>query len=367
MTNTTDIFLWIWFALTAVSVAYVAYDLFTSTPEMKVMKWGWILVTLYTGIFGLVIYWFSCREPAPFTHEKFIAPLWKQSVGSTIHCMAGDATGIIVAAAITSILGLPMGIDAVIEYFAGFAFGLFIFQALFMKDILGGSYWQAVKSSFLPEWLSMNAVMAGMIPTMIILMTRDMRAMEPTSLRFWGIMSLASLVGAVLAYPVNYWLVGKKLKHGMGTERALGKGGAKVEAKGQRSAEAAPSEPAMAAHGAHPKSQPMSDMKTTPEMSGMSESEMTKMPKANDAATQNERKAALAAAPYDMNAMNGAMSGMKMGGNVPASSKFIVTLISLLMLAGGGFLAARYGDLSMRAGDQMQMQMNENRMNEMKH
>ena len=32
--------LWIWFALTALSVAYVAWDLFARTPEMKVMKWG---------------------------------------------------------------------------------------------------------------------------------------------------------------------------------------------------------------------------------------------------------------------------------------------------------------------------------------
>ena len=97
-TNWIDVALWIWFGLTAVSTAYVAWDLFTRTPEMKVMKWGWILVTLYTGVIGLIVYWFSCREPAPYTHEKFIAPLWKQSVGSTIHCMAGDATGIIVAA-----------------------------------------------------------------------------------------------------------------------------------------------------------------------------------------------------------------------------------------------------------------------------
>ncbi len=69
----------------------------------------------------------------------------------------------------------------------------------------------------------MNAVMAGMIPVMIILMTCDMRAMEPRNVRFWGIMSLASLVGAVLAYPVNLWLVAKKLKNGMGTERAPAK------------------------------------------------------------------------------------------------------------------------------------------------
>ncbi len=45
-----------WFLMTAISVAYVAWDLFTRTPEMKVMKWGWVLVTLYTGIIGLVVY-----------------------------------------------------------------------------------------------------------------------------------------------------------------------------------------------------------------------------------------------------------------------------------------------------------------------
>lgn len=32
--------LWAWFGLTLLSAAYVAWDLFTRTPEMKVMKWG---------------------------------------------------------------------------------------------------------------------------------------------------------------------------------------------------------------------------------------------------------------------------------------------------------------------------------------
>jgi phage tail protein X len=57
------------------------------------------------------------------------------------------------------------------------------------------------------------------------LMSRDMTAMEATSLRFWGVMSLASLVGFALAYPVNVWLVASGLKHGMGTVRAIGRGG----------------------------------------------------------------------------------------------------------------------------------------------
>jgi hypothetical protein len=64
------------------------------------------------------------RNRAPGELENFIKPLWKQGVGSTIHCIAGDATGIIVADVITAVLGLPMWIDLTVEYTAGFAFGL---------------------------------------------------------------------------------------------------------------------------------------------------------------------------------------------------------------------------------------------------
>ena len=230
-----DVILLGWFLLTIASVIYVVWDAFTNNPEMTVMKWGWILVTLYMGPIALILYILSCKEPAPGTHEMFIKPLWKQAIGSTIHCVAGDATGIIVAAAITAALGLPMWIDLIVEYLAGFAFGLLIFQSLFMKDMMGGSYAKAVRHSFLPEWLSMNCMMAGMFPTMVVLMMgRDMRAMEPTELVFWGAMSAAVAVGFVTAFPINVWLVHVGLKHGMGTVRALGKGGHSLEAEKAR-------------------------------------------------------------------------------------------------------------------------------------
>ncbi len=136
-----DVVLLVWFGLTLISVGYVAWDAARNNPELTVMKWGWILVTLYLGPVGLFLYVLSCQEPFPGTdpipncspmafHERFIQPLWKQAMGSTIHCVAGDATGIIVAAAITGALGLPMAVDLVIEYLAGFGFGLFIFQSL---------------------------------------------------------------------------------------------------------------------------------------------------------------------------------------------------------------------------------------------
>ena len=230
-----DVILLVWFTLTAFSVIYVAYDAITNNPEMKVMKWGWVLVTLYLGPIGLFLYIMSCKEPAPGTHEEFVNPLWKQSLGSTIHCVAGDATGIIVAAAITAAFGLPMWIDLIVEYVGGFAFGLLIFQSLFMKDMMGGSYLKAVRHSLYPEWVSMNFMMAAMFPTMVLLMMgRDMRAMLPSELVFWGAMSVAVAAGVLLAYPVNTWMVAKGLKHGMGTVRALGKGGHSLQAERAR-------------------------------------------------------------------------------------------------------------------------------------
>ena len=233
---TIDIALSVWFALVFLSVTFVAWDAFTRNPELLVMRYGWVLVTLYTGPIGGALYVLSCQEPSARTHERFITPLWKQGLGSTIHCIAGDATGIVAAAAVTAALGLPIGPDTVIEYAFGFAFGLLIFQALFMRGVMGGSYLGALRQTILSEWLSMNAVMAGMIPVMILLMTRHTSAMEPSSVRFWGVMSLATLVGLAVAYPVNVWLVAAGLKHGMGTVRAFGAGGSPMGASSPHAA-----------------------------------------------------------------------------------------------------------------------------------
>lgn len=226
-----DASLMAWFALTALSVPYVAWDSFRNNPEMTVMKWGFILVTVFMGPIGAAIYVLSCKPPVPREHAVFVNPLWKQAVGSTVHCLAGDATGIILAAAITMAMGLVMWHDLIAEYAFGFAFGLLIFQAIFMRDMFGGSYLEAVKKSFFPEWISMNAVMAGMVPVMVVLMSRDMSSMHPASPRFWGVMSLATIVGFATAYPINLWLVGVRLKHGMGTTLALGDGGHAVTAE----------------------------------------------------------------------------------------------------------------------------------------
>jgi manganese oxidase len=249
-----DLILVVWFLLVFISVAYVAWDGFTRLPEPGVIKWAWVLTTLYLGPIGAAFYILADKEPRPGEHERYVAPMWKQALGSTLHCVSGDAAGVIIAATVTGLLGLPMWFDMTAEYVLGFAFGLFIFQALFMKDMMGGSYRKALTSSLIPEWVSMNAMMAGMFPTMVaIMMGRDMRAMDPRELLYWGTMSLAIGVGFVTAYPVNWWLVRKGLKHGLMTVRpAADHGSSGPGHDGRNATEPSHLQPVAAhEHGAH--------------------------------------------------------------------------------------------------------------------
>jgi hypothetical protein len=136
-----------------------------------------------------------------------------------MHCVAGDGVGILAGAVISSIVGLSGLAEVILEYVLGFAFGWMIFQALFMRDMVGGSYARALTSTFVPELLSMNLLMAGMVPTVMALKFHIKSASDPMRPEFWFVMSMGLLVGFVIAYPMNWWLVANHLKHGMMTVR----------------------------------------------------------------------------------------------------------------------------------------------------
>ena len=65
----------------------------------------------------------------------------------------------------------------------------------------------------------MNLLMTGMVGTTMILKSQLGQGLDPTQAAFWFVMSMALLVGAILAYPINWWLVRYHLKHGMTTIR----------------------------------------------------------------------------------------------------------------------------------------------------
>jgi hypothetical protein len=88
----------------------------------------------------------------------------------------------------------------------------------------------------------MCLLMAGMIPTVMWLRANIPTAGDPLKPAFWFVMSMGLLVGFIVAYPMNWWLVANHLKHGMMTVRP------KAAVAGAHSGHAgvgAPAQPAM--------------------------------------------------------------------------------------------------------------------------
>ena len=208
----------LWFVLTGLSLAFVSIDIRT-TPEATVLKWAFVILVAFTGPFGAFFYVLGCREPLPGTHEQYVSARWRQVLGSTMHCAAGDGLGIVAGAVIGAFLHVSAATDFMLEYGLGFGFGWAYFQAFAMRDMAGGSYLRSLQSTFLPELLSMNLLMAGMEPTMRLLMGSLEGAGDPLNQAFWFVMSMSLIVGFLLAYPMNWWLVAKGMKHGMLTVR----------------------------------------------------------------------------------------------------------------------------------------------------
>ncbi|MEO8858822.1 MAG: DUF4396 domain-containing protein [Burkholderiaceae bacterium] len=245
----------LWFVLVALSLTFVAVDI-RATPESTVMKWGFVLLTAYTGPIGAFLYVLGCREPLPGLHEQYVAVRWRQVLGSTMHCVAGDGVGILVGAVLARHYHVEGFAETALEYALGFLFGWTVFQALFMRD-MAGSYGQSLKTTFVPEFLSMNVLMSGMVPVAALFARYFDASRNPLHPEFWFRMSMALLAGFMVAFPMNWWLVARHLKHGMTTVRPA------VVAR------PAPESTKPAAPGAHP-SHTAADESTRASAPGMS-------------------------------------------------------------------------------------------------
>lgn len=201
-----------WFIFVALSLIFTVYDI-RNTPVSWVQKLGWILVVMYSGPFGLFFYLLACRSPGHGMHAIYTQAQWKQAINSEVHCLAGDATGIIFAAILLSFTSLPGMVELIIEYIAGFICGWVIFQAGMMRSMYN-SYYDSLTKTFFAEAASMNCVMIGMIPTMVLLGHVIPHCHDPATLHFWFVMGIATIIGGITAYPINAWLIKNKLKHG---------------------------------------------------------------------------------------------------------------------------------------------------------
>ena len=195
----------VWALIVAASVGVLWWDIRDRNQALpSMMKGVWTLVVLYSGPFGLAVYWYSGRTQ--ISHDS----LWRRGFRSTSHCYsgcgAGEVVGILLAQAI---LGLAIGWVAAITFGFAYLFGYALTVGPLMQEGVG--FGEAMKDALYSETPSITIMEIFAIGTDLLLAA----SAHVTSVLFWMALAFSLSVGFLAAFPVNVALVRFGVKEGM--------------------------------------------------------------------------------------------------------------------------------------------------------
>jgi len=204
----------VWLAVTAGSLAFLAWDVAHGTRVSWAMRMIWGLAVLLFGPVGLLAYVLSCRGPQRSPTGPKCA-LARFSLGSTLCSVVGSAVGVLIGFVLRSAFpSLAIGAEKMILIFYGLPLivGLLALRAPLMASLQGSSYWRGLRRALPVEMISANAVLLGLFPATVLPIKWLERfplppAGEPHNPVFWGVLVLGALVGALTAYLPHMWMV----------------------------------------------------------------------------------------------------------------------------------------------------------------
>ena len=131
------------------------------------------------------------------------------ATSATAHCLAGCGLGEVVGVIIGIAMGLTVVATIVLAVVLGFVFGL----ALGLIPLLraGFSRSWAFKQVLVAEGLSIAVMETAEV--LVEVYTPGVMTSGLASPIFWIGMLAALTAGFIAAWPVNYWLVGKGIRH----------------------------------------------------------------------------------------------------------------------------------------------------------
>ena len=128
---------------------------------------------------------------------------------ATLHCLLGCGIGEVAGVIIGTALGLSNLVTLVLAVILGFVFGFI----LGMRPLLraGFGFRRAIRQVFIIEGLSIAAMEAAEV--LVQVYTPGVMDAGLNSYIFWLGMGFALAAGYAVAFPVNYFLVGKGIRH----------------------------------------------------------------------------------------------------------------------------------------------------------
>lgn len=217
-------------ALGAAAALWIAFDLRRHPQQMAVMNVVWPVCALFG---GPLLFWFYLRygraSPAMESSEQ---PHAASVAKSALHCGAGCTLGDMIGEtmALDPAVLRPFGypglfsdrifavwiLDLVLAFVLGIAFQYFAIRP--MRPDLRRV--QAITAAVKADTLSLLSWQVGMYGAMAVAIFAIYQPMlgtrpEATSPVFWMTMQVAMLAGLLTAFPANWLLIRRGIKHAM--------------------------------------------------------------------------------------------------------------------------------------------------------
>jgi hypothetical protein len=208
---TNPLFLITWCALVAISLAVLIRDLKRGNPEIAgLMKVVWIFTVLYSGPFGLLVYWFCGRKQ--ISRDSIARRGWRSTAHCYSGCGAGEITGVFITVGLLSLGNWWVaGVTFALAYVAGFLMTV----GPMMQE--GTPFGEAMWDAFLSETASITVMEVVAIGTDLWLAGGATMG-EPL---FWSSLVFSLSCGLLAAWPVNVLLVRFGVKEGMHDPREM--------------------------------------------------------------------------------------------------------------------------------------------------
>jgi hypothetical protein len=209
----------VWAVLVGAAVGTLWWDIRSRNRALpSMMKGVWTLVVLYSGPFGLAIYWVAGRT------QISRDTVWRRGLRSTAHCYsgcgAGEVVGILLAQAV---LGLAVGWVAAVTFGFAYTFGYALTVGPLMQE--GVEFREAMLDALYSETPSITVMEIVAIGADLAVASQA----HVTGVLFWTALALSLSLGFVAAFPINVLLVKFGVKEGtknpaeMGQEQSTGR------------------------------------------------------------------------------------------------------------------------------------------------
>lgn len=143
------------------------------------------------------------------THQGHGPSRLRLSVSATLHCLIGCGIGEVVGVIIGTALSWPNLRTIILAIILGFFFGFLLGIIPLLRA--GFGIRRAFRQVFIAESLSIAVMETAEV--LVQVYTPGVMEAGLMSALFWAGMLLALIAGFIAAFPVNYYLIGKGVRH----------------------------------------------------------------------------------------------------------------------------------------------------------